>query len=194
MDLQHKSLEWGLIQREADKILELGSGKSDHIRFVKQPYSEYHETDLYLGALPKRTENSLIKQFELDATKLDSISNGEYDRIIVSCLLIHLDDMSGALTEWLRVLKAGGTLSLMMPCEPGAVLRFARLLSTRRKSIKSGFDYNATHYSEHKSYFLRAKYYIDELIDVADVKWWYFSLFLHSWNLNLWSVVQIKKK
>lgn len=194
MDFQHKSMEWGLREKFVERILELGSGKSDHIRFVKQIFSEYHETDFYLEALPQRSSQTSLKQFQLDATDLKSIANDEYDRIIASCLLIHLDDIQGSLSQWLRILKPGGTLSLLIPCEPGVVLRFSRMFSTRKKAKVYGLDYDKLHYSEHKSYFLRAEYYVNQLSNFANIKWRYFPFFVHSWNLNLWSVVHIKKK
>ena len=192
--MQHKSMERGLKNLYFDKVLELGAGKSNHIRFVSHEYSEYHETDISFQALYQRDNNSKVKQFTIDATNLNHIQEKNYDRIIVSCLLIHLDEIESALSQWMRILTQGGILTILIPCEPGLFLRAARVFSTKQKTIRLGVDYLSIHYREHKTYFLRVKHYIDELSAAAEVDWNYYPFSVPSWNLNLWSVAQIRKK
>lgn len=193
-NFMHRSMEIGMSGQGHEKILEIAAGHSNHQRFIKQGYQEYHETDIYIESLPKRSDSIKLKQFELNANETSKLPSNYYDRIIVSCLLIHLNNPKEILNSWLHLLKPGGSLTILVPCEPGALLRFARRISTVKKSQKLGIDYYSIHFSEHVTYFLRAKYYIDNLDGVKRVKWKYFPFGIPFWNINLWTVAQIDKK
>jgi SAM-dependent methyltransferase len=193
MKLQHKSLEIGIPKTRVKSVLELGAGAGNHVQNLHHEFDVYHETDLFVKS-PKLNENSeKIIRFRLDATKISKIRDCTYDRVIVSCLLIHLDDPKKAVNEWLRIVKPGGYLSILVPCEPGIFLRFMRQITTVRKTRKKNIKYFDIHYSEHKTFFLRLKYIIDSIENTSDVKWRYFPFIIPFWNLNLWSTAQIKK-
>jgi ubiquinone/menaquinone biosynthesis C-methylase UbiE len=55
-----------------------------------------------------------------------------FDRILAIHVLEHLPDLPNALKEIYRILKKGGTLSVVIPCEGGLAYLFARQISTAR--------------------------------------------------------------
>jgi SAM-dependent methyltransferase len=59
------------------------------------------------------------KQFILDATELSGIATGSYDFLLSSHVLEHLANPLRGLREWLRVVKEGGVLVLVLPHRDG---------------------------------------------------------------------------
>ena len=70
---------------------------------------EYH---FDAGKLPGR-------QFILDATDLSGVAAGSYDFLLSSHVLEHLANPLRGLYEWLRVVKEGGALVLVLPHRDG---------------------------------------------------------------------------
>jgi len=63
-----------------------------------------------------------------------------FDRVIATCLIAHLKDPEVALTEWRRVLRKGGELTMYVPCELGFSLRLFRKLFLAPKAKRLGFQ------------------------------------------------------
>lgn len=59
------------------------------------------------------------KQFILDATDLSGVAAGSYDFLLSSHVLEHLANPLRGLHEWLRVVKEGGVLVLVLPHRDG---------------------------------------------------------------------------
>lgn len=55
------------------------------------------------------------RQFIRDAVSLEGIGSGEYDFLVACNSLEHIANPMRALTEWLRVLRPGGLLLLVLP-------------------------------------------------------------------------------
>jgi phosphatidylethanolamine/phosphatidyl-N-methylethanolamine N-methyltransferase len=62
----------------------------------------------------------------------DSVRRFVFDRIVVVHVLEHLPGLPAALDEVRRVLKPGGLLSVVLPCDPGLAYAFARKISAER--------------------------------------------------------------
>ena len=209
-NLIHKILERTLDpDKDSNKVLEVGAGQGQHLKFVKK-YNEYFETDLQLSFLPKREtmkplDSSLandplrvatipkIIQGEVNAEQLSIYPDGYFDRVIATCLLVHLIDPEEALREWRRVLSVNGCLSIYLPCEPGILLRISRHFTTGRKAKKMGQNHLSFHYREHISYFSRLNLLILENFKDDNVKRNFFPFRLPFWNLNLGVIYQIQK-
>lgn len=105
----HKKLE-SRAKEPIDSILELGAGSGQHYKFVTQKFKFYFETDLRLQNIPNRRkeQGKAIRRKRLNAENLESIKTSSINRLVVSCLLIHLNRPEKALQEWRRVVKTGG--------------------------------------------------------------------------------------
>ena len=76
-----------------------------------------------------------------------------FDRLVATCLLIHLPEPEQALAQWRRMVRPGGLLSIYVPCDPGALLRLTRKFTTARKVRKLGFDrYDLVLAREHRNH------------------------------------------
>ncbi|MGP0086600.1 MAG: class I SAM-dependent methyltransferase, partial [Steroidobacteraceae bacterium] len=58
--------------------------------------------------------------------------DGYFDRAIAVHVLEHLPDLPRAVFELHRLLRVGGFLSIVIPCDPGIAYEFARQISSAR--------------------------------------------------------------
>lgn len=120
-----------------NKILELGSSGYWHLKFVNCTFNEYHVTDLKKIKEPKKGNlSSNVVTRILDATDLSLEKSNEYDRVIATCLVLHLDNLQEILTSWRRVTRNNGYISIYVHCEPGFLLRLTRTLIQIPKARK----------------------------------------------------------
>jgi len=133
-----------------EKVLEVGAGEGVHLPFVRHSFSEYLLTDKNISAL-ERVRFSLppgvTMQVE-DSLNL-SFPDHVFDRVIAAHLLEHLPHPHLALREWYRVLKPGGVLSLILPCDPGVAWRLARCFGPRARARSTGINYDYWMAREH---------------------------------------------
>ena len=142
-DFTHRFIERGLSNTYASKILEVGAGSGYHKKFVKQKYDVYIESDLR-----ESSNKSIVK---INAERLTEFKSHEFDRIIATCLLAHLNNPSAALTEWRRCVKNNGLISIYVPCEPGLALRLFRFFTTNIKGRRRNLNHYSFHYIEHRN-------------------------------------------
>jgi len=74
-----------------------------------------------------------------DAQVLPFLDNS-FGRVIATCLLLHLQEPELALLEWRRVTENNGLITILIPTEPGLLLRLSRALLTSPKARRLGFD------------------------------------------------------
>ena len=190
----HKKLELKLSRELVfNSVIELGAGSGQHYEFVKHNYLEYFETDLRLENLPPRN-NAKVKRMTIDATNLKEFSNDYFDRIISTCLVVHLADPETALKEWRRVSKNNCTLDIYVHCEPGFVLRVLRAISINRNSKKLGVNHYSMIYRDHVTYFPRVDFLIKEVFKEDSIRRFFWPLCLPFWNLNIGVFYRIKIK
>lgn len=190
-----KSHEWS--ERKFDKtmkfekVLEVGAGSSVHIDYVEHEYDVYYVTDLHKSFLDQakvRSGDKVIFQIE-DATKL-SFSDNSFDRVIAAHILEHLLNPHEVLMEWVRVLKPGGILSVVLPCDPGFAWRLGRYCFARRKFIKHGIDYDYWMAREHINPVNNLVSFIRTYFNDIDESWKPFSVC--SMDVNLFYIAHIK--
>jgi ubiquinone/menaquinone biosynthesis C-methylase UbiE len=176
----------------ADEILEIGAGHGQHLPFVKGTYRSYLQSDLRPENLRDQSSeypNSKIEEISIDAENLP-YETAKFDRIIVTCVLMHLQNPEKALLEWKRVCKPGGRITLYIPCETGLLLRISQILTTRRKQTKLGYKADYLHFQEHRYSYL----YLKTLVNYhggSHIRIRKFPLVIGTWNTNLWSVFEI---
>ena len=60
------------------------------------------------------------------------------DRLIATCVLLHLEKPESALLEWRRVTRPGGVVTIYVPNEPGLLTRLGRGVTTKRAAVRAG--------------------------------------------------------
>jgi ubiquinone/menaquinone biosynthesis C-methylase UbiE len=191
----HRVMEKNFKSNAGKKILELGFGEGEHLSFVTSDFAEYLATDLDAKRLerfrPKLIANAKLMQ--CDAMSLP-FPDQSFDRVIATCLIAHLRDPELALTEWRRVLKKGGELTMYVPCEPGFSLRLFRRLFSAPKAKRLGFDgFNLYIARDHVNDAFRVLNLAAEVFREDTFQQIFRPLGIRSWYLNLFCVVQITK-
>lgn len=133
-----------------NRVLEVGAGSGVHIDYVHHQFDIYYMTDLnelFINQAKIKANNKIKFQIE-DATKL-SFQNNNFDRVIATHILEHVPNPHEVLMEWARVLKPGGVLTIVLPCDPGVAWRLGRYCCARENFIKQGLDYDYWMAREH---------------------------------------------
>jgi ubiquinone/menaquinone biosynthesis C-methylase UbiE len=191
--LTHKSLELGFSPNHHFEVtLELGSGHGQHFPYVRHTYGKYFESDIRLENLPQRSQQLRVIQAEINAENLSLFPDGSVNRVVASCVMIHLIDPERALKEIKRVMAPGGIVSLYLSPEPGLLLRSARFFSTGRKFRRLGINHKYFHYKEHRYSFLYLKSLIKTIFPESRVAFKSFPIPFMSWNFSLWNVATIR--
>jgi phosphatidylethanolamine/phosphatidyl-N-methylethanolamine N-methyltransferase len=184
----HKQMEKPYRGARSRKILEIGAGAGEHIRFVKDRFESYIQSDIDISNLPKIEGVSNEKQ---DATQLSYASNA-FDRSILSCVLVHLYEPELAIAEVYRVTKEGGSITIYVPCEPGILLRYAQRIVTEQKMKKLGIaNPRLLHFIEHRSNFFALDYFIREEMSKSKIQRRFYPFRIPIMNLNLYVIYQI---
>ncbi len=124
----YKSMEKRYIKRtDLLRIIEVGAGQCQHFRFIKHKFSHNLAMDIRPYLFSDYNDSRIEIKFA-DASNLEFVQDGSYDRLIATCLLAHLDKAREALNEWERVIKKGGALTIYAPPEPGFLVRVVRKL------------------------------------------------------------------
>jgi SAM-dependent methyltransferase len=181
-------------------VLEVGAGRGQHKFAVKNEFGKYIESDIRIeqdSSIPLPfgdSRDSKLMRLKLDAQDLKSIPDSSVDRLIATCVLVHLPDPEMALREWRRVLKPSGVASIFIPCEPGMFLRLFRRFSTIPKSRKMGIDHASVHYREHRNMWIFCKLLIDEVFECDQIKVKKFPFPFFTWNFRLFDLVIVTKQ
>jgi ubiquinone/menaquinone biosynthesis C-methylase UbiE len=143
------------------------------------------------GLGPKDLEFCVINADNL------AFAAGSIDRIVASCLIMHLHDPFAALQEWQRVCHPEGVIDFLVPCDPGLNLRiFRRLVSekTAKRFEVSANEHRLINALDHVSSFsriltlARASLYPERklLVDYYPIR------FCKSWNINAFAIFSIE--
>ncbi|WP_159732923.1 class I SAM-dependent methyltransferase [Methylosinus sp. Ce-a6] len=140
--------------RKFARVLEVGAGSGIHLRYVRHHFDEYVMTDgqedmtaqLQRAAL-QYADPRLTLRTE-DACGL-SFADQSFDRLIATHVLEHLSSPHLVIEEWRRVLKPGGVLSIVLPCDPGLAWRLGRMLGPRAAARRRGLHYDYVMALEH---------------------------------------------
>ncbi len=140
--------------RSFGKVVEVGAGAGEHLGFVRHRFDDYLMTD-WNDARLERARRALPSHLQAkasvareEATRL-SLPDGCADRVIAAHILEHLYRPHEVLREWNRVLRRGGVMSILLPCDPGLLWRFGRMLGPRANAERAGIDYDYWMAREH---------------------------------------------
>jgi ubiquinone/menaquinone biosynthesis C-methylase UbiE len=195
----HKSLEKFKQNNSNFIILDVGGGDGQHVPYIVGDYEKYIILDLLDHS---KTPNPGISKLNL--SKLDFIigdaevlpfEDGSVDRVILTCVLHHVDSPVKVLSECRRVLRDGGILSVYLPNDPGMVYRWIRHFGahmkyakkTKRKISEIKFLWAV----EHKNHVLGLNTIVKMIFRNDVIRRRSYPLPLGSWNVNLFQIFQI---
>jgi ubiquinone/menaquinone biosynthesis C-methylase UbiE len=93
------------------------------------------------------SEGKLVFE-EQDASK-PLYPDRSFDRLIATHVLEHLPDPVAVLHEWSRLVREGGLISIVLPCDPGLMWRLGRYFGPRRNARRAGIEYDYFMAREH---------------------------------------------
>ena len=123
-------------------MLEIGGGNGEHLPYVRYvPSKKYISLDLVTPKSKIYTEMISVELLnKLKFVKGDSeelkYKNSTFDRILVTCVLAHVDNVMAVLFEIKRVAKKGAEIGILLPTDPGILNRLIKNLITYRKLKK----------------------------------------------------------
>ncbi len=177
------------------KVLEVGAGTGIHLRFVRHAFDEYWITDLNTPFLERAVaadtprSKGVVRISQQDATSL-TFPDDTFDRVIAAHVLEHLVDPHRVLREWARVLRPGGVLSLVLPCDPGIAWRIGRAVGSRGKFVKAGIDYDYWMAREHVNPINNLASFVRHYFEDVDESW--LPLRVPSMDLNLFYIAHAR--
>jgi phosphatidylethanolamine/phosphatidyl-N-methylethanolamine N-methyltransferase len=161
-----------------DRILEVGSGSGHHFPFVSKTFSSYvmsdGSTDMLAIAEKKfapEISSNLVSIEQQDATDL-SLPDSSVDRLIATHVLEHLPDPVAVLAEWDRVVRPGGIISIVLPCDPGLLWRTGRHFGPRRNAQQAGLAYDYLQAAEHINSIFNLKVFIQHHFEHLTQAWY----------------------
>ena len=174
-------------------ILELGYGKGEHLRFVSKDYNQYIGIDKNNYAGKSLKVDKKLKFIKMNAESLN-FPDTKFDRIIATCLVVHLKNIEKALLEWRRVLKPNGVITMYIALEPSIMLRLFRNMIVKRKVKKLGFTgYDLFIAREHINHAIGTLEFINYIFKDDEKRIKYSPFPFLSWNFNLFAVIHITK-
>lgn len=139
-------------QLRKSSILEVGAGSGNYRSHANPSFSRYVELDVREILQLEKTPR--VQRIMGDAHDLSRFRANTFDRLVATCVLVHLDNPLKALREWRRVVKQGGSLTIYVPPEAGLLVRWVRRLVTWRAPAAAGLDARRIASLQHKfSYF-----------------------------------------
>lgn len=194
-NLEHiPSLKSGKRRETALKILEVGSGSGEHIKFVESTFQQYIATDLAPELLGINTSELKSRGIQFQQADVENLrfKKNTFNRVICTCLLHHMNDPESALLEMKRVTKMGGLVSIYISCDPGILNRFLRTILIKPKARKLGFfEYDIFIAREHRGHFQSIQAMIQKVFNGQEIQQKFYPFHFKSWNLNTFSVFQI---
>jgi ubiquinone/menaquinone biosynthesis C-methylase UbiE len=171
------------------RVVEVGSGTGHHLPFVSPRPAEYVMTDAsddMLAIARKKYEREVsegrVRIEKQDATRL-TYADASFDRLIASHVLEHLPNPVAVLTEWNRVVKPGGIMSILLPCDPGLFWRTGRMFGPRRNAKKRGIEYDYLEAAEHINPIFNLVAFIRYHFASVDEHWYPLRLAIPDLNL-----------
>jgi phosphatidylethanolamine/phosphatidyl-N-methylethanolamine N-methyltransferase len=195
----HQSLEKGKKIALQSSILDIGGGDGQHVPFLSGKFSNYTILDLldHSQKLNPAINGEDIPKIHFilgNAEKLP-FDNESFDRIILTCVLHHVDSPANVLSECRRVLRNGGELSIYLPNDPGMIYRWIRHFGAHKKYAKRTkrpiAEIKYLWAIEHQNHVLGISTLIRQTFKSDSIRRRSYPLPFGSWNLNLFQVFQI---
>jgi ubiquinone/menaquinone biosynthesis C-methylase UbiE len=119
--------------------------------------------------------------------------DNSFDRVICSCVLIHVDQPFAALMEMNRVARPGGTISFYLACEPGVLLRLMRFFVSAPKMHNLDVPYALLNALSHRNNVGGLIEMSRHVFKDSQIKFRFYPFHLKSWNFSTHVIVNIVK-
>lgn len=155
------------------RTLDVGAGLGEHLDFEDGRAGDY-------VALELRSEmaSEITRRHPYVTTVVGDVEQGldvaaaQFDRVLAIHVLEHLPNLPAALDELKRVLRPGGVLSVVLPCEGGMLYSLGRRLTTQRLFEKRyGMSFDWCIKSEHVSVLPEIVHELDLRFSREDTSW-----------------------
>jgi SAM-dependent methyltransferase len=185
-----------------ENVLEVGATRGEHLEFVRHGFDRYVMLDIrdsvagHEAAAHETRDDRTVEFVVGDAQDLASIADDSVDRLVSMCLLHHLDNPLGSLKHWRRVVRPGGALSIFLPCDPGALWRAGRALTTFRAAKAKGYSDLEIRYinaCDHRNHVASLRWMIEGTFADDEVRVRSYPFGTGSWNVNLFYTFQVRK-
>jgi len=167
------------------RTLDVGAGLGEHLEFEDGHAGEYVALELR----PEMAEE-IVRRYPYITTVTGNMEDGlpfaagEFDRVLAIHVLEHLPNLPADLEELARVLRPGGVLSVVLPCEGGLAYTLGRSLTTKRMFEKRyGVSFDWCIASEHVSAVPEIVHELDQRFTREHASW--FPLRLPSVHVNV---------
>jgi ubiquinone/menaquinone biosynthesis C-methylase UbiE len=157
------------------RVIEVGAGSGIHFRSVRHRFDSYLMTD----GNPRMLDQARAKVagddrfgFQVEDASRLSFSDGTFDRLIATHVLEHMPAPHEVLREWARVLRPGGMLSIVLPCDPGFAWRLGRNFGVRQRARGAGMEYDYWMAREHVNSIWNLVTFIEYYFDDVRAVWW----------------------
>lgn len=177
--------EYVVRARRSGRTLELGAGLGEHIRYENLADQQYSAVELRpeMAAAIER-EFPDVEVVVGDCQERLPFPEGTFDRVVAVHVLEHLPNLPAALDEVHRLLRPGGMLAVVIPCEGGWAYTVARRISAQRlfeKRYRMRYDWFVA--SEHINLPHEIVPELEKRFSLVDRSW--FPLRVPSVRLNL---------
>jgi len=189
----HRSIERDYSSNSGLEILEIGANVGEHLNFVTQDFESYTLTDI------RKTNSSHLEsprvKFLVANVEALPFNDASFDRVISTCVFHHINDPTKGFKEIRRVVRVGGHITILLPNDPGIMYRMLRGLTTLRTAKKEGLlnEVQLVHALEHRNHYLSIRTIIDWVYENDDVKMRFRPLGIKSYNLNAFTVINIRR-
>jgi SAM-dependent methyltransferase len=188
----HRAMEKLYADKFFNKVLEIGGGNGEHLDFVQHGYNQYFLTDIHMPELKEPWSNDFRITCEIQNAERLSFVSSSFDRVIVTCLLHHVEKPEKVMQEILRVLKPDGVATIFLSCDPGLVVRMIRSITTAREAKKEGFHgYKLMISREHRNHIASLLQMVRYVFRSHKTRISFYPFRIPSWNLNGYVVVHI---
>ncbi|MFI5425628.1 class I SAM-dependent methyltransferase [Aeromicrobium sp. UC242_57] len=136
-----------------DRVLEVGGNRGEHVPYVRHAFTQYVLSDLFMPDVP----DSIDPRVTAEAADVQDLpyEDGEFDRLVATCLLHHVPDPFAALREMRRVVRPGGNITILLPTDPGLGYRTAQRVTSGRSARNKGIGdfFKLVHAVDHLNHF-----------------------------------------
>lgn len=187
----HRQLEAPLSGNDRfDRVLELGGNRGEHFPYVRHRFSEYVLTDLEVPELPDDlSSDSRIQLESCDAGDLP-YPDSSFDRVIMTCVMHHVDSPLEAAAQMRRVTRPGGVISILVPTDPGTAYRWGREVTSGVMARRRGLhkQMSLVHAVSHHNHFRSIRRQLQHVFGSDEVLLNYRPFRVPSMNMNAFSV------
>jgi phosphatidylethanolamine/phosphatidyl-N-methylethanolamine N-methyltransferase len=198
----HKIIEKPFNSNLDLRILEVGANAGEHLPYVAADFLSYTMTDIrplesnaILDELRSKHKFAGAINFQIADVQALPFENENFDRVISTCLFHHLEDPMEAFEEVRRVTKIGGTISILVPNDPGILYRILRGVTTLRTAKKFGLleEVQLVHALEHNNHFLQLRTLLKYVFRKDRIILSSFPFKLNCYNINALTVFHVIK-